>query len=110
MRILQVVPRYAPAWAFGGGVRMTYELGRTWVRHGHHVTAFTSDQQDGRRQFETLTADVDGIQVRRFRNPLPALAARYPFLFFRPHGLRAELSDLRGAFDVVHVAESRGPH
>jgi glycosyltransferase involved in cell wall biosynthesis len=110
MRILQVVPRYAPAWAFGGGVRITYELARRWVQHGHEVTVFTSDQRDARERFEETESLLDGIRVRRFRNWSHRLAARYSFLFFRPRGFARALKSVRGRFDVVHVAESRGPH
>ncbi len=110
MRILQVVPRYAPAWAFGGGVRMTYELARTWVAHGHEVTVFTSDQLTDDERFTNLEDRVDGIRIRRFHVPRGRLAAKYPFLFFRPAGLAAALGAHGRAYDVVHVAESRGPH
>jgi glycosyltransferase involved in cell wall biosynthesis len=110
LRILQVAPRYAPAWAFGGGVRMTFELARVWARDGHEVSVFTSDQESAERRFADISAEIDGIRVRRFRNRSHALAARYPFLFFRPQGLAGALRDVRSAFDVVHVAESRGPH
>jgi glycosyltransferase involved in cell wall biosynthesis len=110
MRILQVVPRYAPAWAFGGGVRMTYELARTWVAHGHEVTVFTSDQSSDSERFDKLEDTLDGIFIRRFRVPRGRLAAKYPFLFFRPAGLAAALAEQGRTCDVVHVAESRGPH
>jgi len=110
MRILQVVPRYAPAWAFGGGVRMTYELARTWVAHGHQVTVYTSDQSGALSRFPNLDDSISGITIRRFRTLQGSLAARYQFLFFRPVGLEAMLRDHVRDFDVVHVAESRGPH
>jgi glycosyltransferase involved in cell wall biosynthesis len=110
MRILQIAPRYAPAWAYGGGVRMTFELALQWVARGHSVTAFTSDQDDGGRRFDSLSERIEGIAVRRFRNPVGALARRFPFLFFYPRGMKAELRDIRGRFDVIHLAESRGPH
>jgi glycosyltransferase involved in cell wall biosynthesis len=89
---------------------MTYELAREWVRNGHQVTVLTSDQKDGANRFPELTASLDGIEVRRFRNRYHRLAARYSFLFFRPLGMQAALKAAGGKFDVVHVAESRGPH
>jgi glycosyltransferase involved in cell wall biosynthesis len=110
MRILQVVPRYAPAWAFGGGVRMTYELAKAWVQHGHQVTVFTSDQHEGGRQFAELEERLDGITIHRFKNPVNSLATRYPFLFFRPAGILNALGEIKDKFDIIHVAESRGPH
>lgn len=110
MRILQVVPRYAPAWAFGGGVQATYQLAREWVRHGHCVTVFTSDQRDRDSQFEQLEEVFDGIRIHRFRNPSQHLASRYPHLCFYPAGLKSALRNITDRFDVVHVAEARGPH
>ena len=81
MRILQIVPRYAPAWAFGGGVRMTFELARQWVKSGHQVTVYTSDQLDSRQRCAKSDDVIDGIHIRRFRNPHNFLAARFAFLF-----------------------------
>lgn len=89
---------------------MTYELARTWVAHGHDVTVFTSDQLTDDERFAELDDCIDGISIRRFRVPRGRLAAKYPFLFFRPAGLAAALGEHARSFDVVHVAESRGPH
>jgi glycosyltransferase involved in cell wall biosynthesis len=110
MRILQVIPRYAPAWVFGGGVRMSFELAREWVRLGHEVTAYTSDQQDERSRCPAAEETIQGIHVRRFRNVSNYLAARHAFLFFYPVGLAGALRSIAGRFDVMHVSESRGPH
>lgn len=110
MRILQVVPRYAPAWAFGGGVRITYELAKVWVSHGHEVTVFTSDQQDTQRRFADSFVELDGIKIHRFRNRAHSLAARLPFLFFRPTAMRTSLMAAEKQWDVIHVAEARGAH
>ncbi len=110
MRILQVVPRYAPAWGFGGGVRVTYELGCEWVRRGHTVSVYTSDQLDARTRTSRTLENMEGIEVHRFRNPVHGLATRYPYLFYRPAGLKGALRHLAGRYDIVHVVESRGPH
>jgi len=110
MRILQVIPRYAPAWVFGGGVRMSFELAKEWVRLGHEVTAYTSDQQDESNRCPAAEETIQGIHIRRFRNVSNYGAARYSFLFFYPLGLAKALSSIAGRFDIVHVSESRGPH
>lgn len=110
MRILQIVPRYAPAWAFGGGVRMTFELARQWVKHGHQVTVFTSDQIDSRHRSTNLHDVMDGIHIHRFKNPHNFLAARYAFLFLYPMGLARALQSCADQFDVAHLAEARGRH
>lgn len=110
MRILQVAPRYAPAWAFGGGVRVTYDLAREWTQQGHEVTVFTSDQLDDRQRCKVAVEVREGICIRRFPNVHQQLAGRFPFLFFWPKGLFEALQAIRGAVDVVHVTEARGPH
>jgi glycosyltransferase involved in cell wall biosynthesis len=110
MKILLVVPRFAPAWGYGGGVRMTYELARRWVADGHSVTVYTSDQLDVNNRCGELRTTIEGIEVVRFRNFSNFLASRYAFLFFSPRGLRKALSELGSRFDIVHMAESRGPH
>ncbi len=109
MRILQIAPRYAPAWAFGGGVRMTFELASEWVRQGHEVTVFTSDQRDNQHRFVALKDNLEGIKIHRFRNPVHWLASHYSFLFYYPIGMARALQSIMGQFDVVHIAEARGP-
>lgn len=110
LNILQVAPRYAPAWSFGGGVRMSYELAREWISRGHDVTVFTSDQRSQRERFKAAEEVLNGIRIRRFKNRFPELASRYPFVFFCPVSMRDALSRINGQYDVIHVIESRGPH
>lgn len=109
MRILQVIPRYAPAWVFGGGVRMAYELAKAWTNLGHQVTVFTSDQCNEYERFLVTDDNLQGIRIKRFRNINNYLAAKYGF-FFYPLGMSDALSNLRDQFDIVHVYESRGAH
>src|SRR5437667_6160449 len=110
MRVLQVAPRYAPAWAFGGGVRISFDLARELVALGHQVSAYTSNQLDRNRIVETAQEHLEGVDIRRFRNRFQKLAGVYPFAFFRPSGLKRALRHLDGAFDLVHVSEARGAH
>lgn len=110
MRVLQVAPRYAPAWAFGGGVRISFDLGRELVALGHQVSVYTSNQLDQDRVFETDQERLEGVDIKRFRNRFQRLAGAYPFAFFRPPGLKRALRRLDGAFDLVHVSEARGIH
>ncbi len=111
LRILQIAPRYAPAWSFGGGVRISYEIAKSLVKRGHEVVVYTSDSIDARTRSTQLDEVIDGIRVIRFRNWSNYLASRYSFLFYRPVGLKASLSseELR-SFDIVHVVEARGQH
>jgi glycosyltransferase involved in cell wall biosynthesis len=110
LRILQVVPRYAPAWAFGGGVRITYDLAREWVRSGHDVTVYTSDQRSATERFAERREVKDGIKIERFPLTASKLVARLPLVGFWPSGMAEALRQTAGEFDVVHVAEARGVH
>ena len=89
---------------------MTYELAKSWVSHGHQVTVFTSNQMDQEREGPQGEEIIDGIRVFRFGNRFPRLARRLPSLFFAQTGMLKELQSIRGRFDVVHIAEARGPH
>ena len=46
MKILQVIPAFYPAMAYGGTVTVAYHLSRDLVRRGHEVTVYTSDSLD----------------------------------------------------------------
>jgi glycosyltransferase involved in cell wall biosynthesis len=89
---------------------MTYELGREWVRNGHQVTVLTSDQLDAQRRCRSLEEVLEGVGIRRFRSSSDWWARRYPFLCFRPIGLREAIRAQAAHVDVVHVTEARGTH
>ena len=104
LRVLEVVPYYAPAWAFGGPPRVMYQEALELVRRGHSVEVITTDALDGDGRVQAAPVSIeDGVTVRRFRNLSNTLAyRRYRFL---PRGMRAAL---RGAHaDVVHLSEMR---
>lgn len=46
MKILQVIPAFYPAWAYGGTVNAAYHLSKELARRGHEVTVYTSDALD----------------------------------------------------------------
>jgi len=68
LKILQVTPYFAPAWAYGGPPRVVYELSRELVRRGHTVTVVTTDACDQGSRIAELHEVLDGIEVYRFRN------------------------------------------
>src|ERR1700694_195191 len=106
MRIVQVIPRYAPAWAFGGGVRMFWLLGKELALAGHEVVAITSDAiSESERATSLREVLAPGIQVKRFPNRFNRLASRVGPLFFRPRGMKWDLIREVGRADVVHVGE-----
>lgn len=111
MRILQVVPRYAPAWAYGGGVHMFWLLAQELAGRGHHIEVVTSDSLSRDERAEKLEEEIaPGIHVRRFRNRFNAMSASLPSVFYRPRSMRRGLQRAMSKVDVVHMGESRGIH
>lgn len=110
MKILRVIPRYAPAWSYGGSVRWSYDLDTALTERGCRVTVYTSDQIDEHRRSPIQHEVLGGVEVHRFRNPSNYLASKAGWLAFCPLGLRRALSENAGRFDLVHVTEARGPH
>lgn len=110
IRILRVIPRYAPAWQYGGSVRFSYDLDAALIDRGCDITVYTSDQIDERRRSPTRQQRLHGIDVHRFPNPWNYLAGRAPWLGLYPVGLDHALHENAGRFDLVHVTEARGPH
>lgn len=101
MRILEVTPYFAPAWAYGGPPRSVYELSRELVRRGHSVTVLTTDAHDATSRADLAKEDIEGIQVRRFRNVSNYLAWHQQLFLPTETGefLREHLQD----FDIVHL-------
>ena len=110
IKILRVIPRYAPAWAFGGSVRFSYDLDAALARRGFEITVCTSDQLDLHRRVQAGESDTAGVSVRRFPNRSNYLAGRLSWLSYRPVGLQRAIADLATRSDLIHVAEARGPH
>src|SRR5262249_6005003 len=111
MRILQVLPRYAPAWAYGGGVAMFWVLGTYLVHRGHHVTAITCDSLSGEHRTTHVVEELmPGLTVRSFRNRFSRLSAHLRALVHRPIGMREGLLAALRDVDIVHMGESRCMH
>lgn len=109
-RLLRVIPRYAPAWKYGGSVRFSYDLDTALVEHGFHVTVYTTDQLDERHRSPDRHERLHGIEIHRFANPWNYLASQAPWLGLYPVGLRSALNRTIADFDLVHVTEARGAH
>jgi glycosyltransferase involved in cell wall biosynthesis len=111
LRILQVLPRYAPAWSYGGGVRMFWGLANELARLGHEIRVVTSDSlDDGKRTLLTEEQLAERIHVSRFRNRFNRLSAHFGGAFYRPAGMRKAIEAAAAWADVVHMGESRGLH
>lgn len=97
MRILQVIPTYAPAWRFGGPIRAVHDLSRALVSRGNEVSVYTTDLDvDGRLDVPRgAPVRVDGVRVTYFE----ATGRR---LHYAPR-MRAALARSIADFDVVHL-------
>lgn len=97
MRILHVVPTYAPAWRYGGPIRSVHALCRALVQRGHEVHVCTTNV-DGPGDLDVPVAtpvDRDGVTVWYF----PAV--------FRPLNMSPSMGNhfrhTIGTFDIVHL-------
>jgi glycosyltransferase involved in cell wall biosynthesis len=98
MKVLHVIPTFAPAWRYGGPIVAAVGLTRELARQGHDVTVMTTNI-DGRGVLDVpvdRSVDMDGVEVRYF----PVQRPRW-YYFSRPlgHALRERV----GGFDIVHI-------
>lgn len=105
MKILQVTPYFAPAWAYGGPPRVMHDYASGLVERGHEVDVFTTDVLDEHARAEPRLETVDGARVRRFPNVSNGLAWRTKK--YLPRGLLSALVRTAGRYDVVHVTDTR---
>jgi glycosyltransferase involved in cell wall biosynthesis len=96
MKILHVVPTYAPAWKHGGPIRAVHGLCKALAARGHEVTVFTTDVDTGGAVPATgEPVMLDGVAVCYF-------PVRLRRLYDSPAMARALARDV-GSFDVVHL-------
>lgn len=93
MRVLQVTPFYAPAWAYGGMARATSSLAAALAERGHEVTVATC-RLDGVHPARERLA---GVEVHRLEGP------RWLARRLVPAGRGVESLVDRGRFDVAHL-------
>jgi len=106
MKILQVISYFYPAWAYGGVVKVAYEISKQLVDKGHKVTVWTTDVYDKKRRLDVDKDDavnIKGIRTYYFRNISNILAANYNF-FFAPKILSIAKREV-SKFDVIHLHE-----
>ena len=93
MKILQVIPCFAPAWDYGGPLRVCYELSKELVQRGHEVTVYTTDAFNSKNRITKSEEVIDGIRVRRFKNLSNSLANKHN-IFLSPDMLFAASCDI----------------
>jgi len=98
VRILHVVPTYAPAWRYGGPIHAVHGLCRALAAAGHEVEVYTTSV-DGPRDLDVpLRHPVqrDGVAVTYF--PCPRLRRLY-----RATELGRALERRVGDLDILHT-------
>ncbi|HDK42348.1 MAG TPA: hypothetical protein ENG87_03140, partial [Candidatus Pacearchaeota archaeon] len=104
MKILQIVPAYAPAWAYGGTARVMFSLAKGLVERGHKVTVYSTDAYDESSRIITDKDMIDGIKIYYFRNISNWLAFKKRFI---PISFRSFLKQHIENFDIVHLSGTR---
>lgn len=105
MRVLQVTPYYAPAWAYGGPPRVMSDFASGLAARGHEVDVLTTDVLDDERRATPREEVLDGVRVRRLPNLSNSLAWRTKK--YLPRGLARRLAVEVPGYDVVHVTDVR---
>lgn len=103
MRILFVIPYFYPAEAFGGPVKVAFDVGRELVKRGHDVVVYTSDACNRENRLNIKSAEVEEMKVYYFRN-ISMWFVKESNLFITPELSKKMKSDLK-SFDVVHAHE-----
>ena len=105
MRILQVTPYFAPAWAYGGPPRVMTDYAVGLVALGHEVDVFTTDVLDAEHRAAPPLETIEGVRVRRFRNVSNRLA--WSTKKYLPFGLPVALARAADHYDAIHVTDTR---
>ena len=106
MKILHVVPSFAPCFAHGGVVNASYQIAKSQVENGHDVSVFTTDSCDERLKFKNnYGVDVDGIKVFYFKNV--SNNVKNKLTIDSPYKLPFYLRKNIKNYDIIHIHEHR---
>jgi glycosyltransferase involved in cell wall biosynthesis len=105
MRIVFVIPFFAPAWGYGGPPRQTFDLARQLVRRGHSVQVITTDSLDGTSRIPDRFETLDGVAIQRVPNLSNWLA--WDHKIFVPVGFGAAFRAALGQAEIVHLFDFR---
>ncbi|NCN82802.1 MAG: glycosyltransferase [Candidatus Pacebacteria bacterium] len=103
MKILHVVPYFAPAWAYGGPPKAVLEIAKNQVRAGHKVFILTTTAFEKNQTLPAGLEAIEGITVTRLPNLSNWLM--WHFHFCTPIGAQSYLR--QNQFDVIHLHEVR---
>jgi glycosyltransferase involved in cell wall biosynthesis len=105
VRVLQVTPYFAPAWAYGGPPRVMHDFAVGLAARGHQVHVLTTDVLDAEHRAGPRQETIGGVSVHRYPNLSNSLAWRTKK--YLPRGLARALAGEVGRYDVVHVTDVR---
>jgi glycosyltransferase involved in cell wall biosynthesis len=107
VKVLQIVSVFPPAYAYGGPVKVAYEISKELVKKGHGVTVYTTDAYDAHSRFkyDNNPMWMNGIEVYHFKNVSNKLAHREN-LATAPRMALALNRNIKD-FDIVHLHEYR---
>jgi glycosyltransferase involved in cell wall biosynthesis len=106
MKILQVIPYFPSAYAFGGPVKVAYQISRELIKRGHKVVVYTTDAKDfGSRLEIDSNNTIEGMKVHRFRNLSLTLVKKLK-LFITPQLVLFAREEVK-KFDIIHLHEYR---
>jgi glycosyltransferase involved in cell wall biosynthesis len=100
MKILQVIPAYYPAEAYGGTVPLAHNLSVQLVKKGHEVIVFSSDTLASNVRIKERVVDIEGVHVYYFRNVSNSLA--WHRMVFNP-GIILQMKKEAANFDVIQL-------
>jgi len=105
MRVLQVIPYFVPAYAFGGPVRVCYQISKELVRRGNEVDVLTSDAKtlNSRLKLPSVT-NMNGINVYYCRNLSFVLTKLSSLLITLD--MASFIRDKK-KYDIIHIHEYR---
>lgn len=109
MKIIQMVPYFYPAWAYGGPAKLVYDTSCYFASQGHEVVVLTSDSYDREHRMPE-NKKVNGIshlKVRYFKNFHNTLAYVYN-IFFTPAMFLSAILEVKNA-DIVHLHDFYTP-
>ena len=107
MKLLHVIPYYAPAWAYGGVVRAATDLTRALAEAGHEVHVLTTDTLNPTARIATPIEIIDDVHVYRVPNWNNALRGK--FNLSSPRGIAAATRAITAdaGIELVHCHEVR---
>jgi glycosyltransferase involved in cell wall biosynthesis len=110
MRILQAVPYFYPAWAYGGPAKLVFDTSRYFAQQGHDVIVYTSDafDHDHRMPSAKRITNIPHLKVYYFRNIFNTFTYVYN-VFCTPRLFLQALWQVP-RIDVIHLHDFYTPH